>query len=109
MINLIRGVPSPLKKERVRERINIYVIKFNKHQRKTKMTPELLLTIIQISIGLFALVIIILLLIPKCRKQLSELQPEPRRKQRGLGLANGIEVIFYPIYWLIKIVIAIFK
>lgn len=73
------------------------------------MTPELLLTIIQISIGLFALVIIILLLIPKCRKQLSELQPEPRRKQRGLGSANGIEVIFYPIYWLIKIVIAIFK
>lgn len=73
------------------------------------MTPELLLTIIQIAIGLFALVIIILLLIPKCRKQLSELQPEPRRKQRGLGLANGIEVIFYPIYWLIKVVIAIFK
>ena len=73
------------------------------------MTPELLLTIIQISIGLFALVIIILLLIPKCRKQLSELQPEPRRKQRGLGLANVIEVIFYPIYWLIKIVNAIFK
>lgn len=73
------------------------------------MTPELLLTIIQIAIGLFALVIIILLLIPKCRKQLSELQPEPRRKQQGLGLANGIEVIFYPVYWLIKIVIAIFK
>lgn len=73
------------------------------------MTPELLLTIIQTALGIFAVVITILLLIPKCRKQLSELQPESRRKQRGLGLANGIEVIFYPIYWLIKIVIAIFK
>lgn len=73
------------------------------------MTPELLLTIIQIAIGLFALVIIILLLIPKCRKQLSELQAEPRRKQRGLGLANGIEVIFYPIVWLFRIIAAILK
>ncbi|MFZ0023717.1 hypothetical protein [Acinetobacter sp.] len=73
------------------------------------MTPELLLAIIQTAIGLFALVIIILLLIPKCRKRLSEMQPEPRRKQRGLGLVNGIEVIFYPIYWLIKLIAGIFK
>ncbi|WP_180114345.1 hypothetical protein [Acinetobacter sp. YH12063] len=73
------------------------------------MTPELLLFIIQITIGIFALIIIILLLIPKCRKWLSEMQPEPRRKQRGLGFANGIEVIFYPIYWLIKIIAAIFR
>ncbi|ATO18380.1 hypothetical protein BS636_01170 [Acinetobacter sp. LoGeW2-3] len=73
------------------------------------MTPELLLAIIQIAIGVFALIITILLLIPKCRKWLSEMQPEPRRKQRGLGLSNGIEVIFYPIYWLFKIIVAIFK
>ncbi|MCP0915702.1 hypothetical protein MUB05_03725 [Acinetobacter indicus] len=73
------------------------------------MTPELLLFAIQITIGIFALVIIILLMIPKCRKWLSEMQPEPRRKQRGLDFSYGIEVIFYPIYWLIKIIIAIFK
>ena len=73
------------------------------------MTPELLLAIIQTAIGIFALVIIILLLIPKCHKWLSEMQPEPRRKQRGLGLADGIAFIFYPIYWLIKIFITIFK
>lgn len=73
------------------------------------MTPELLLTIIQTAIGIFALVIVILLMIPKCHKRLSEMQPEPRRKQRGLGLADGIEFIFYPIYGLIRIVIAIFK
>ncbi|AVH14863.1 hypothetical protein CAP42_14070 [Acinetobacter indicus] len=73
------------------------------------MTTELLLTIIQVAIGIFALVIIILLMIPKYRKWLSERQPEPRRKQRGLDFSDGIEVIFYPIYWLIKIIIAIFK
>ena len=73
------------------------------------MTPELLLFAIQITIGIFVLVIIILLIFPKSRKWLSEMQPEPRRKQRGLDFAYGIEVIFYPIYWLIRIVIAIFK
>ncbi|KGT47354.1 MULTISPECIES: hypothetical protein [Acinetobacter] len=73
------------------------------------MTPDLLLFVIQIAIGLFALVIIILMLIPKSRKWLSEMQPEPRRKQRGLGLVDGIEFIFYPIYWLVRIIVAIFK
>ncbi|MDM1334464.1 hypothetical protein HXZ93_00125 [Acinetobacter pseudolwoffii] len=73
------------------------------------MTPELLLTIIQTLIGLFALVIIILLIMIKWRKRLSAAQPVPYRKQRGLGLADGLEFIFYPIYWLIKIIIAIFK
>lgn len=72
------------------------------------MTTELLLTIIQVAIGIFAVVIVLLLIIPKSRKWLSEMQPEPRRKQRGLDLPI-IEVIFYPIYWLIKIIIAIFK
>lgn len=61
------------------------------------MTPERLLSIIQIAIGIFAVVIVILLIIPKTRKWLSEMQPEPRRKQRGLDFPNGIEVIFYPI------------
>ncbi|WP_168406222.1 hypothetical protein [Acinetobacter indicus] len=73
------------------------------------MTTELLLTIIQVAIGIFAVVIVLLLIIPKSRKWLSEMQPEPRRKQRGLDFSYGIEVIFYPIYWLIKIIIAIFK
>lgn len=73
------------------------------------MTPELLLFLIQIAIGIFALIITILLLIPKCHKWLSRMQPEPRRKQRGSGLPDGIEFIFYPIYGLIRIVIAIFK
>ncbi|MCU4420968.1 hypothetical protein [Acinetobacter lwoffii] len=73
------------------------------------MTPELLNIIIQIIISLFALVIIILLIIPKCRKRLSEMQSTPRRKQRSLDLVDGLEFIFYPIYWLIKIIIAIFK
>lgn len=73
------------------------------------MTPELLLTIIQIAIGIFTVVIIILLIIPKSRKWLSNMQPAPQRKQRGLDLSNGIEVIFYPIYWLIKIIIGFFK
>lgn len=73
------------------------------------MAPGILLTIIQIAIGIFTVAIIILLIIPKSRKWLSKMQPEPRRKQRGLGLADGLEFIFYPIYWLIKIIIAIFK
>lgn len=73
------------------------------------MTPKLLLFLIQIAIGIFALVITILLLIPKCRKWLSEMQSTPHRKQRGSGLPDGIEFIFYPIYGLIRIVIAIFK
>ena len=73
------------------------------------MTPELLNIIIQIIISLFALVIIILLIIPKCRKRLSEMQSTPSRKQRSLDLVDGLEFIFYPIYWLIKIIIAIFK
>ncbi len=73
------------------------------------MTPELLNAIIQIAIGLFALVIIILLIIPKSRKRLSKAHPEPRRKQRSLDLVDGLKFIFYPIYWLIKIIIAIFK
>ncbi|WP_216935612.1 MULTISPECIES: hypothetical protein [unclassified Acinetobacter] len=73
------------------------------------MTPEILLTIIQIAIGIFTVAIIILLIIPKSRKWLSEMQPEPRRKQHGLGWADGLEFIFYPIYWLIKIIAAIFK
>ncbi len=73
------------------------------------MTPELLLIIIQTAIGIFTVVIIILLIIPKSRRWLSETQPEPRRKQRSLDLVDGLEFIFYPIYWLIKIIIAIFK
>ncbi|MBU3848532.1 MAG: hypothetical protein H9855_16495 [Candidatus Acinetobacter avistercoris] len=73
------------------------------------MTPEILLTIIQIAIGIFTVAIIILLIIPKSRKWLSEMQPEPRRKQRGLGLADGLELIFIPIYWLIKLIAGIFK
>ena len=73
------------------------------------MTPEILLTIIQIAIGIFTVAIIILLIIPKSRKWLSEMQPEPRRKQRGLGLADGLELIFIPIYWLIKLITGIFK
>ena len=51
------------------------------------MTTELLLTIIQVAIGIFAVVIVLLLIIPKSRKWLSEMQPEPRRKQRGLDLS----------------------
>ncbi|MEN8417805.1 hypothetical protein [Acinetobacter radioresistens] len=47
------------------------------------MTPELLLTIIQIAIGIFIAVIIILLMIPKSRKWLAEMQPTPHRKQRS--------------------------
>ena len=73
------------------------------------MTPELLLTIIQTLIGLFALVIIILLIMFKWRKRLSAAQPVPYRKQRGLGLADGLELIFIPIYWLIKLIAGIFK
>ncbi|MGL3045085.1 hypothetical protein ACSJMR_08380 [Acinetobacter pecorum] len=73
------------------------------------MTPELLLTIIQASLGIFVLVIVILLMIPKYRKPLSEAQPVPRRKQRGLGLADRLELIFIPIYWLIKLIAGIFK
>lgn len=73
------------------------------------MTTELLLTIIQVAIGIFAVVIVLLLIIPKSRKWLSEMQPESRRKQCGLDFSYGIEVIFSPIYWLIKIIIAIFK
>ncbi|WP_312326123.1 hypothetical protein [Acinetobacter sp.] len=73
------------------------------------MTPELLLIIIQTAIGIFTVAIIILLIIPKSRKWLSEMQPEPRRKQRGLGLADGLELIFIPIYWLIKLITGIFK
>lgn len=73
------------------------------------MTSELLLIIIQTAIGIFTVVIIILLIIPKSRRWLSETQPEPRRKQRSLDLVDGLEFIFYPIYWLIKIIIAIFK
>ena len=73
------------------------------------MTPEILLIIIQIAIGIFTVAIIILLIIPKSRKWLSEMQPEPRRKQRGLGLADGLELIFIPIYWLIKLIAGIFK
>ncbi|MDM1781967.1 hypothetical protein [Acinetobacter sp. 10FS3-1] len=72
------------------------------------MTTELLLTIIQLVIGIFSVVIVFLLIIPKSHKSLPEAQPEPRRKQRG-DFSYGTEVIFYPIYWLIKIIIAIFK
>ncbi|WP_180134551.1 hypothetical protein [Acinetobacter sp. YH12070] len=73
------------------------------------MTPELLLTIIQIAIGIFTVIIIILLIIPKSRKWLSNMQPEPRRKQRSEDFAYGMDFILYPIYWLIKIIIRLFK
>lgn len=47
------------------------------------MTTELLLTIIQVVIDIFAVVIVFLLIVPKNCKWLSEIKPEPRRKQRG--------------------------
>ena len=47
------------------------------------MTTEILLTIIQVVIDIFAVVIVFLLIIPKSCKWLSQMQPEPRRKQRG--------------------------
>ncbi|EXF57728.1 putative membrane protein [Acinetobacter sp. 1294596] len=73
------------------------------------MTPELLLTIIQIAIGIFIAVIIILLMIPKSRKWLAEMQPTPHRKQRSEDFVFGMDFILYPIYWLIKLIIGIFK
>jgi hypothetical protein len=73
------------------------------------MTPEQLLNIIQMAIGIFVVVIIVLLIIPKSRKWLSEMQPEPNRKQRSLDFTYGINFILLPFYWLIRVIIALFK
>ncbi|PJI36545.1 hypothetical protein CU318_03195 [Acinetobacter pseudolwoffii] len=73
------------------------------------MTSELLLIIIQASIGIFALVIVIMLIYPKWRKKITEPKGDTSKCQRGSNWADGLEFIFYPIYWLIKIIIAIFK
>ena len=73
------------------------------------MTPERLLSSIQIAIGIFAVVIVILLIIPKWRKKLTQPEAYSPRKQRGIGLLYGIEFIFYPILGLFKIIFSIFK
>ena len=77
--------------------------------RKTKMTPELLLTIIQAFIGIFVLVIVIMLIYPKWRKKITEPKGDTSKRQRGSDWADGLELIFIPIYWLIKLIAGIFK
>jgi hypothetical protein len=71
------------------------------------MTPELLLTIIQAFIGIFVLVIVIMLIYPKWR--ITEPKGDTSKRQRGSDWADGLELIFIPIYWLIKLIAGIFK
>jgi len=73
------------------------------------MTPELLLTTIQASIGIFVLVIVIMLIYPKWRKKITEPKADTSKRQRHSDWADGLELIFTPIYWLIKLIIGIFK
>ena len=73
------------------------------------MTSELLLTIIQVSIGIFVLVIVIMLIYPKWRKKITEPKGDTSKRQRGSDWADGLELIFIPIYWLIKLIAGIFK
>lgn len=73
------------------------------------MTPELLLTIIQSAIGLFTIIIIVILIHPKWRKEITEPEVYSPRKQRGIGLFYGMDFILYPIFWLFKIIFSIFK
>jgi len=73
------------------------------------MTPELLLFTLQIAIGIFALVIVIMLIYPKWRKKITEPKGDTSKRQRGSHWADGLELIFIPIYWLIKLIAGIFK
>lgn len=73
------------------------------------MTPELLLFTIQIAIGIFALVIVIMLIHPKWRKKITEPKGNTFKRQRGSDWADGLELIFIPISWLIKLIAGIFK
>lgn len=73
------------------------------------MTPELLLFTIQIAISIFVLVIVIMLIYPKWRKKITDPKGNTPKRQRGSDWADGLELIFIPIYWLIKLIAGIFK
>ena len=59
--------------------------------------------------GLFLFILAIMLLHPKWRKGLFAPYPETTRRSKLTHLADGIELIFTPIIWIIKIIIGIFK
>ncbi|MFW1755358.1 hypothetical protein [Acinetobacter wanghuae] len=59
--------------------------------------------------GLFLLTLIIMLLHPKWRKGLFQAYPETARRSKLTHLADGLELLIYPIIWLFKIISATFK
>lgn len=59
--------------------------------------------------GLFLLVLIVMLIHPKWRKGLFRPYPESTRHHKLGNLADGLELIFTPIMWIIKIIVGIFK
>ncbi|MCX0330733.1 hypothetical protein NVT87_07535 [Acinetobacter radioresistens] len=74
------------------------------------MTPEQLQLYIFFGLGIFILLIILLLLHPKSRSKITT--PSKTRSSRDSKLANlsnGIELISTPIFWIIKLIIGIFK
>jgi hypothetical protein len=81
----------------------------NKYQRKIKMTPELLLLMIQTAIGIFTITIVVLLIHPKSRRYLFSMHPEETKDSKGSQLLHIGEMIAYPIVWLFRIIAAILK
>ena len=59
--------------------------------------------------GLFLIILAIMLLHPKWRKGLFTPYPETARRSKLAYLADGLELLIYPIIWLFKIIAAIFK
>ncbi|MQW92268.1 hypothetical protein GHJ48_07665 [Acinetobacter sp. dk771] len=59
--------------------------------------------------SLFLLILTIMLLHPKWRKGLFQAYPETARRSKLAHLADGLELLIYPIIWLFKIIAAIFK
>lgn len=54
------------------------------------MTPELLLTTIQASIGIFVIVIVVMLIYPKWRKKITEPKGDTSKRQRHSNWADGL-------------------
>lgn len=73
------------------------------------MTVELLQRLIIWGLVLFLVIIIIVLIVPKWRKKITEPEMYSKRDNNLTHFPDLIGLIYYPIIWLFRLIMSIFK
>lgn len=73
------------------------------------MTVELIQSLIIWGLALFLVSIIIVLIVPKWRKKITKPKIYSKRDNDLTQFPNLIGIIYYPVIWLFRLIMSIFK